>query len=161
MAESNLNFDKDVLPVVKRRAESKFAFYSDREERIADAVSESWRITQNANPKATPGSIAFAAVVRVACGVHFIESAVSLTGPNPHRVTRPSRSGEEFDLVGNDDDPADLAALRVDFAEWFAQRNQRSKAILMALLNEVPIGGDCRPTRHYKTDGLQPSQAPS
>lgn len=136
MAEVNLNFDKDVLPVVRLRANAKFANDNDRPAKVADAVSEAWYLLQTAGPNATPKSLAFYAVRRVRAGRQFSQSSRSLTGPNPRRVDKAMR--QEFDtaeFARDSDNPAELAALRIDFPDWFDNvLKDRQREICAALM---------------------------
>lgn len=136
MAESNLNFDRDVLPVVRRRANAKFVNDNDRPTKVADAVSEAWYLLQTAPVGATAQSLAYYAVRRVKSGRQFSQSSRSVTGPNPRRVVKAQR--QEFnaaELSRESDNPAELAALRIDFPTWFnSQLNERKQAICEAFL---------------------------
>jgi DNA-directed RNA polymerase specialized sigma24 family protein len=128
-----LDFTKDVLPKVQRYAKAQFR----DSDRVADAVSEAWVLLQKDNPNATAGSIAWIAVRRVNCQVHFAQSAQSCDGPNPRNVTaKPARVGFESGFMpGGDDDPAELASLRIDFEDWISKLNARRMAVLMGCLS--------------------------
>ncbi len=135
MAESNLNFDKDVAPVARHWAKVTFARDSDRSAKTADVVSEAWVLYRTAGPDATADSLAWYAVRRVAIGRQFSQSARSLTEFNPRRVVKATRMKLATDIVGSGDDPAELAALRIDFPEWFnTQLNERKQEICEAVL---------------------------
>lgn len=136
MAVVNLNFDKDVLPVVRARAQAKFAGDSDKPAKVADAVSEAWYLLQTAGENATPKSLAFYAVRRVKAGRQFSQSSRSLTGPNPRRVERSQQVEMATALIVRDsDNPAELAVLRIDFPEWFnTVLKQRQREVCEAML---------------------------
>lgn len=136
MAESNLNFDTDVLPVVRRYARKAFSNDRDRSTKTADAVSEAWRCLQVAGPRATAKSIAWYAVQRVKVERHFQQSSRSVTGPNPRRRAKANRSGFDVGLLAREsDDPANVAAMLIDFPAWFNDAlKQRQREICTALI---------------------------
>lgn len=137
MATSNLNFDKDVVPHVRRYAKVAFSHDKDRPEKTADSISEAWRWTQVAGPQATAKGIAWYAVHRVKAGRHFTQSERSITGPSYRKQVKAKQRNDvdvaELESIG--DDPAKLAAMRIDFPVWFNDElRQRKREICAAML---------------------------
>lgn len=135
MAVPDLNFDTDVLPVVRKYAAIAFYGDSDRPTKMADMVSEAWLVFQTAGPKATPDSIAWYALRRVNSGRHFQQSGRSITGPNPRRVKKGTRKGFDVgSLAAVKDRPAKLATLRIDFEAWFNTLNHHQQTICIGAI---------------------------
>jgi hypothetical protein len=111
-----------------------FRFSGDRQDRICDAVSLAWEWFQR-QPHAPPKSLAYYAVKHVRLGHQFGRSARSFDGPNPRGKEKAERGDFPLDLIGEDyDNPADLAALRIDFEDWQVTLEPRLRAILHGLL---------------------------
>lgn len=131
MAESQFSFEMDVLPVVKRWAANRFAGHVHREERILDSLSVAWEIWQSAPDNATPSTIARFAVLSTSAQRHVNRSMRSLDSTKRMQRTDTARD-YEFDVkqLGNDrDDPAEIAAFRIDFSQWLASLKERDRAI--------------------------------
>lgn len=124
-----LDFDRDIAPVVERAAKS--AFEGDPER--SDVFSVAWELFQTAPPAATPDSITQIAVQRVKQRRHFSESERGIHY-NPRRLPKgkvvPLMLGDEFFREG--DNPADRAALRIDFAAFMRSLSLRELALLVA-----------------------------
>lgn len=132
MARVEFSFEQDVLPVVKEWARQRFARDRDRETKRIDAESVAWELHQ-ASPDAPPRSIAWYALRRVAADRQFRESARSITGPNPRRNEKPERDSLSLEAISRPgDDPAEIAAFRCDFAQWFQSLNERQRAVVEA-----------------------------
>lgn len=143
----------DVLPVVQKLAQQRFARRPDRDERTVDAVSLSWEASQDAPPQATPATIAYYAVRRADCGRQFAESIRSIDGPASRDCEKPERV--EYDtmrVIARSGDPAEIAAFRLDFAAWLATLSDRQRTLVVELASgERPrtaaIRFGCTPAR--------------
>lgn len=134
MAPAKFNFDTEVLPVVRQYAKRWFARDADGETKVCDAISAAWE-GHRAAPTAPPISLAYYAVRRVRSGRQFRQSARSIDGPNPRRMAKPQRQVvqvEEFSRVG--DDPAEIAAVNIDYAAWLPRLSERQAEMLAMLI---------------------------
>lgn len=131
MAEAQFSFETEVLPVVKLWAAKRFAGHVHREERILDSLSVAWEIWQKAPEDATPSTIARFAVLTAGAQRHVNRSMRSLDSHKRMQRTETARD-YEFDVnqLGNDrDDPAEIAAFRIDFSQWLASLKERDRTI--------------------------------
>lgn len=140
MARAEFNFEMDVLPLTKFVAARVFHSHPERSDRVNDAVSEAWE-AWNAYPHAPPSMLATFAVRRVKIGRQFGTTQRSVDSPVRH-LTRNKRRVNGFRVSGVDmkdygdrrADPADLAALRIDFTEFRKQLTAKKLAMLDAFL---------------------------
>ena len=135
MVFTESDYERDFLPVLVKVAKKVFRGKREREELVCDTISEGWRMLQTAPPTATPRSIAMYAINHVKVERHFAASERSITGPNPRRKAKAQRT--EFDVgeIGKVyDNPAKLAALRVDFPAWVLTLTHRQQLVLLAVL---------------------------
>lgn len=133
MAPAEFTFDKDVLPVVRKWAAKRFARDRDCETKCLDAESVAWEFFQ-ANPAAKPTGITWYALRRVSVDRQFRQSERSIDGPNPRRKVRPGRETIDLEAISRPgDNPAEIAAFRIDFPEWLSQLTDRQLAMLEAL----------------------------
>lgn len=131
MSESNLQ--AVAMEVAKRLAQKVFAGDPDREAKVADAVSLAWEFSQG-EPQATPGNVAYYAVCHAKVGRQFQQSSRSIDGPNPRKRQKPERSGiDPGDLARPGEDPAVIAAVRMDLETWWAGLTDRQRAMAACL----------------------------
>jgi DNA-directed RNA polymerase sigma subunit (sigma70/sigma32) len=124
------------LRAARRRAQLVFAKQRDRAELINDTISVAWEMVQTSPPEATPQSIAWYATKRVKIGRQFTERQRSLTGPNPRRLDKPRRDGDELaDVLDDSQNPAEVAQVRLDYVAWLEVLTNRERAMLTAFLN--------------------------
>lgn len=127
---SKYSFETDVLPLVNHWANERWQHDNDREQKVCDAQSVAWEFFQTADKKATPQSIAFYAIRRVAIGRQFRESAWSITGPNPRRMAKPQRAVfEPSAIFRTGDNPARIVAFRDLYQLWLTTLNSRQRAV--------------------------------
>lgn len=136
MAPAECSYDRDVVPAVQRIAAFWFRNDADRETKTLDALSVAWEFWCAANERATAFTIARYAVRWVGVGRQFREKQRSVTGPNYRRLNKPQRIGFAAlnSLSRTGDDPAEIAALRVDVAAWWEQLTTRQRTILVAFV---------------------------
>ena len=115
----------------------RFANHWDRETILGDVDSTVFELSLTAPPRATAGTVAHLSVRRVAIGRHFRPSIRSIgKGWQDKRAKRPKYVQlhvDLTDLAAPDHNPADVAAFRIDFAEWLATWQGMKRAILEAL----------------------------
>lgn len=124
------------LQLVRVLAEKRFSRRWNCDELVADAVSLAWQ-AYRANPDVPLSGFTWYAIHRAKCGKQFRESTRSIDGPTDHwrQVPKPDRvvfKPDEFGRPG--EDPALIAALRIDFAVWFDSFSLRMQAIIEALI---------------------------
>lgn len=136
MVGDKSTFDRVIKPVVLRDARWRFRNDPDRETKIADALSVAWEIFQAAQEKAFASVVSRFAIGRVVTGRQFRQTVRSLDGPQRRAGTKAQRMDFDVsDVSRTGDDPADLAALRIDFLEWFStELSTREQAICRAFL---------------------------
>ncbi len=104
---------------------------------LCDAESVAFELELSARPNVTAASIAFMAVRRVRVGRQFKESIRSLnTGRFERRSKRPKFTQIDIcltSLAAPDHNPADVAAFKIDFAQWLATWKGKKRAVLVAL----------------------------
>lgn len=130
------SFEEHVMPLVIGYAKWNFRGRPDRDEMVADAVSLAWEGYRTAGPEVTPSNLAWYAIRRARVRRMFSESCRSLDGPvtrcgvvkpQPVQITLES-------LAGRSDDPADVAAMRIDVPVWTATLTEFQFAVLARLL---------------------------
>lgn len=132
---SEFKFLTQILPVVKRRARRIFAMRAERADRIADAISLAWEGFIAAPDKATASSLSYYACSQVIMRRQFKESQRSATGPNQQRKPKPERLETGLNgMVTELENPAEIAALRIDFAAWVETLTEREKDFLHCFL---------------------------
>lgn len=127
---------KSLVQAVKRRARTVFAFMRNRSELVNDAISEAWAADTTAPLQATDKSLAYYACKRALNGRQFRQSIRSIDGPNERRVKKPDRETVPMGLVltGKKDDPAEVAAVRIDFGGFMATLTEREKDFLLLFI---------------------------
>ncbi len=122
------SFERDILPVVSELAARVFARHPNREELVADAVSVAWEGSETAPDHATAGTIGWYAVRHVRGRGQFARTRRSID--SPHRTDGIVREAfDPNDLTGRRDDPADLAAFRLDYEAWQATLNEWQRRV--------------------------------
>lgn len=153
MADVKSTWEAETLPLVRELAERKFAKRPDRDEWVCDAIRISWEFAQTAGPNAVPQSIAFYALERVQSTRRFSESKRSIDGPYlVHREIRREHLNLDDCLIREGDNPAEIAAFRLDFIAWFDTLNVKQRQILECLAqgdrtHEVAETFQCTPGR--------------
>jgi hypothetical protein len=137
-SEIHCLFTRDALRIAEALASRRFAGHPDRDERICDAVSCAWELTQQETYRqhGHPGSVAAFAVNRVAVARHFHESQTSIDHRCP-QDREPTRRCSFFERVTGDKEapsPRDAAIFRIDLLAWLGTltSRQREVAILFA-----------------------------
>lgn len=102
-----------------------------RTETVRDAVSYAWEFAQAG--KGTPYGIAFLAIRRAKSFRRFADGTTSVDHPK-HRADCIREGVEIFDLASTQDDPADLAVLRVDLEAWAATLKPRTREALRLMI---------------------------
>lgn len=119
---SEYTFFRYFSPAIQYLARKEFADRPDVDEKIWDCEGVGWELYQQAPETATPTSIAHYAVKRVKVNRQFSESERSIDKPIPlgKRRGEPSRRTplSPYDLVDPTANPAELAGLKIDVAEW-------------------------------------------
>lgn len=135
MSEVQIIFDRDYLPEVLDKAKQTFSRTTDRESKVCDAVSVAWELFLQA-PDAPPWSIALYAIRRVKVGRQFRQSVRSIDGKQVCGVEKPTRLDgfDPVELAWIGDNPAELAALRIDFPPFVASLSTRHRVFLTAVL---------------------------
>lgn len=132
------SFDGELVPATERRVQQVFAGAPDYEELACDALSRAWELSKHPSAaRATATQIAYYACLQVKLGRQFSESQRSTTGPNQQRKPKPRRVGNgrmEQLLDGHHADPADLAALKLDYDAWLLTLTDRERECLEAFL---------------------------
>ena len=112
-------FMEEVQPRVKKIARIRFPKHPDLETLTADALSLAWQANRRAPARATALKIAQFAVKRAAIGRQFKQSIRSYEGPPSKSCRKPERVEFKPEELGSTkDDPAVVAAFRLDFAAW-------------------------------------------
>jgi len=113
---------ESLLALARKRARMAFCRCHDREDRIDDAVSTTWELALRAPERAKDEQIVKFAICRVWIRRQFRESARDLmTLPKGKRASRNQFRPVAFypdDLAGKQADPAEIAALRIDYPAW-------------------------------------------
>lgn len=143
MVPVELNWERDVEPVVRKYAARAFARHANGNELVDDAVSLAWEAFAAARKRIAPSQFAWYAIRRAKSQLQFQQSERSITGPNPRRVRKPLRDRlvevEEITAAPGDN-PADVATVNVDFAEWILTLSEREVQFLIAFLNGETTG---------------------
>lgn len=128
MAPADFNFDREVLPVVKKLALKWFAGYPDSDDLVCDMLSVAWQFWKRA-PHIPPKSHAYYAAKRVRCGRQFSQSSRSIDGSNPDYKPKPQRAnGYDLGLVARvGDDPAEIVVVTVDGKSFRANLSTRDR----------------------------------
>jgi hypothetical protein len=136
MVMDQSTFERVIRPAVEREARKRFRNDPDCEAKIADAVSVAWEFCEDAKQEAYAVTIARFSVRRVVSDRQFRQSSRSIIGPNPERRKKPKRVDYDLDDYGRrGENPADIAAVKIDFMEWFAtDLNSRDQAVCLAFL---------------------------
>jgi DNA-binding NarL/FixJ family response regulator len=121
---------------IRFRATMVFRDHPDAAEKISDAISVGWQMSLTAPDSVPDESLAFYAVRRVSSGRQFNESSRSIDGPNPRRRKKPRRQPAEMGRVlgKRGENPADLARVLVDYAEWCRLLTPREREFLEAFI---------------------------
>lgn len=130
------SFERDVVPVVVKAAKREFGGYRDRETLVNDCLSLAWEWWKR-NPTAPASGLARYAIRRVRAGEHFTRSWKSIDTPANSRVLRskPQRvPADVLDYVRVGDDPADIAALRIDWPAFVRTLRRPMRRILRAFM---------------------------
>ena len=120
------------LAMQKAEAYAKRVFKDPHQ--IADAISTAWEFAQAG--KGTPATIAAYAVRRVRSNRQHGQSTRMVDHSDSRNAElKPKRLGFDLELISRPgDDPAEIAAFRVDFAAWLEtlDRSLRRTVLLMA-----------------------------
>lgn len=118
----------------ERFAHRYFAGEWDLKTLVADAVSKAWEFAQTAGETATPLTIAKFAVRRAGSARRFAGSTQSIDHPRHREQHQPiCLDFEPTDFTRAGDDPALIAALRIDMAAWFASLSPRKRTVARLL----------------------------
>lgn len=133
---SKRDYLRDFAPVVRARARVVFKGHANGAEKVSDAISVGWELSQTAPETAKPDDIAFYACLRVKVGRQFRQSSRSIDGPNPRRQKKPQRELANVGLAmaRRDANPAAIATVLVDYAEWQPLLTPRERKFLEAFL---------------------------
>ena len=125
-----------VYPVILGYCRKAFRGHHDGEELTAEAVAVAflgWRSLQRRGKTVSPLSVAFYAVRRARSGRKVCTSDCKRDAFNLPRCTEP----DVVDHLAGDDDPAEEAALRIDFPAYIAiQPKMKRQACRMFLRGE-------------------------
>ena len=116
----------------------RFHGHWDLQTLLNDVLSTVFEVEAISPPKATAGTIAYFCVRRVAIGRHFRPSIRSIgKGWQDKRAKRPKYVQLHIDLTelaaSPNYNPADVAAFKMDFAQWLNTWTGKKRAILEAL----------------------------
>lgn len=123
---------EDTLDAAERYARNKFAGRWDADEKVADAMSVAWEFAMKYGERAWPERLAALAVRRVSQNRQFRIDTRTVDAPNRAPRTR-DLDFDLNDLFSIDDNPADVAAFRIDFADWFASLSETKRSICETL----------------------------
>ncbi len=136
-----LDFERDVLPAVKARARVVLQRNPQRVELTNDAVSLAWEAMLTVPDGIDGKAVAFYAVRRAVAGRQFRQSVRSLMGPELNRRNkRDRRKAQQAPMeVGRlldhrNEDPALLATVKIDFADWIGMLSRRELQFLTAFM---------------------------
>lgn len=141
------------MEAAKRYAMKRFANDSDRDQKVADAISVAWELSLCGSAAATPSAYARFAVRRVRTGRQFRQSVRSIDGPPTRRADKPDRSWLDVaELTSPGLNPARIAQIRHDVEMWWPCLTDRKRQIAEALAmeyttNEVAAMFGCSPGR--------------
>lgn len=127
----------ELVQAVKRRAKVTLRCKPNRRELVQDAITLAWEADRTAPLQATDNSLAYYACKRALYGRQFRQSIRSIDGPNPRKHPKPARSDSNTGLIpsGKKDDPAEVAAVRLDFGGFLATLTEREKDFLLLFLH--------------------------
>jgi RNA polymerase sigma factor (sigma-70 family) len=137
MATAKSIGESQALQIVRELAEKRFSRRWNCDDLVADAVSLAWEAFRD-NPEVPLSGFTWYAIHRAKCGKQFRQSTRSIDGPTDHwrQASKPDRlpvfKPDDFGRPG--EDPALIAALRIDFAAWFDGFSPRMQAIVEVLI---------------------------
>lgn len=117
------------------------------EEYVQDVRGVCWEAYQRGLSKGrefTARNLAFYACKRVRAGRSIVPSS-RRSIDNPHRKAQTGQCREEWyedslsELARDNDNPADVAAFRIDGRAWFASLSPTSRKTLLAVLNPASV----------------------
>ncbi len=119
-------------PVLCRMAQARF---KGREPFITDTISCGWEIYSAAKSDVTPGNVGYYAIKTVARrrwmqGSTRCPSAVKQTATQP---TLFQLDFEEYFTCDTQQNPARIAAIRIDFNEWYSALNAQQQTLVNLL----------------------------
>lgn len=127
---------QDAMNIARWIAKRRFAGNRDWHELIVDAVHYAWEFAQTANAKATPLTVARVAVRRVGSVRRFSGSTKSIEHPRRrehHQQVCLTLELADYSRAG--DNPANIAALRIDLAAWLATLSPRLRTLVHRFAN--------------------------
>ena len=129
MTEVKATLADEAMQVARRMAR----LWRLSEDETLDAISTAWEFAQPGRGSAV--SIGWYAVKRVRRARRFAGQSVRSADSPTQRPDKPQRSDEidPADLAKPGADPAKLAALRIDFAEWIEALPERPRRVALAL----------------------------
>ena len=125
---------KIFLPVIKPWLSKQLKSDPDRDEKLMDAISVAWEIMQTAPDTVTPLNVAYYALKSVRDQRHQKESSRSISSPKRKRAKPQRATLDPAFCARPNDDPAKIAGLRIDFASWLADLNDRQRRIVKLLV---------------------------
>lgn len=135
-----LNWERDVEPVVRKWANAAFRNKAGQSELVSDALSLAWEAFTAAQKRIAPDRFAYYAIRQVKAGRQFQQSERSITCPREPRgrtrkVRRDTLARVEEIAAQPGDNPADIATLQVDFEAWTLMLSERERQFLVAFLD--------------------------
>ena len=109
----------------------RFGGQRDADDLVQDAVSLAWEFCQKGN--GTPFTVAKFAIRRAASGGQFSRSVRSVDHNQPHPLRRRRERFHEEKFAGEIPNPADTAAIQIDFEEWQQTLTDRQREVLSHL----------------------------
>ena len=120
-----------ILELTKGLAWRRFGRQPNAEEMVQDAMSVAWEFAQLG--KGTPWTVVTFAIRRVASGGQFSRSVQSVDHRQPHPTRRRRDFFDEAKLGSNGANPAEVAAFRIDFQDWWATLTRRQQEVVSTL----------------------------
>lgn len=117
-------------PVVCRMAAARFR---NNETLINDTISVAWEIYSTANSDVTPGNVGYYAVKTVASR-RWMQGSTRCPSTVKQTATQPTLYHFDFDdYYQSNQNPARIAALRIDFSEWLQGLTNRQQDLVKML----------------------------
>lgn len=129
-ARSSDDYLTRFYPVVCRMAASRFR---NEETLINDTISVAWEIYSTAKPDVTPGNVGYYAVKTVA-SKRWMRCSTRCPSTVTQTATQPTLFQFDFDdYYASHQNPARIAAMRIDFNEWLITLTERQQNLVSLL----------------------------
>ncbi len=122
---------EQILELTQALAWRRFGGEWNAAELVEDAVSLAWEFCQHG--RGTPFTVARFAIRRAASGGQFSRSVRSVDHRQPHPSRRRREGFNEWKFASHTPDPADTAAVHIDFQEWQRTLTDRQREVLSHL----------------------------